>query len=59
MPDSADSHRNARLDRRTQVRLGLLLRAVHLPPDTSPIPDEQVDLLLALRRRERDRRRDR
>jgi hypothetical protein len=59
MPDQTDAPRSARLDRRTQARLGTLLRCVHLPPETGPIPDDQVDLLLALRRRDRERRRDR
>ncbi len=57
MPDRPEPTRQPRLDRPSRARIGVLLRAVHLPPETSPLPDEQVDLVLALRRKERERRR--
>ncbi|HYF53938.1 MAG TPA: hypothetical protein VEA41_06740 [Salinarimonas sp.] len=48
-------HRAPRLDPSSRTRIGLLLRAVHLPPETSPLPDEQVEMVLALRRKDRER----
>jgi hypothetical protein len=36
-------------------RIAELMRTVYFPPDTSPISNEQLDLLLALRRNERAR----
>ncbi|HEY8564288.1 MAG TPA: hypothetical protein VIL65_02220 [Beijerinckiaceae bacterium] len=43
------------LDRIARTRIGQLLRTVHLPPDTSPLPDQHLELLLALRRKVRER----
>jgi hypothetical protein len=57
MPLRPDETRPPQLDRPSKTRIGVMLRAVHLPPETGPLPDEQVDLLLALRRKERERRR--
>ncbi|MBL0403703.1 hypothetical protein JKG68_06985 [Microvirga aerilata] len=36
-------------------RIAKLMRSVYFPPDMSPISEEQLDLLLALRRKERER----
>jgi len=58
MSDRAGPSRDPRLDRAVQARLGALLRSVHMPPELSPIPDEHVELVLALRRKERERRAD-
>lgn len=42
----------------TRYRLGTALRSIYEETcDTQPIPDSQVDLLLRLRHKERDRRR--
>ena len=42
----------------TRFRLGTALRSIYEETcDTQPIPDSQVDLLLRLRHKERDRRR--
>lgn len=42
----------------TRHRLGSVLRAIYEDTcDTQPIPDAQVDLLLRLRHKERDRQR--
>ncbi len=38
-----------------QDRIAQLMREAYFPPDTSPISDEQLDLLLAMRRKERER----
>jgi hypothetical protein len=37
--------------------IGRRLHAVHFPPDNTPAPTEQIELLLALRRKERESRR--
>ncbi|KQP82795.1 hypothetical protein ASF60_15265 [Methylobacterium sp. Leaf113] len=42
----------------TRHRLGTALRSIYEETcDTQPIPDSQIDLLLRLRHKERDRRR--
>ncbi|MCJ2036987.1 hypothetical protein [Methylobacterium sp. J-068] len=42
----------------TRYRLGTALRSIYEETcDTQPIPDSQIDLLLRLRHKERDRRR--
>lgn len=42
----------------TRFRLGTALRSIYEETcDTQPIPDSQIDLLLRLRHKERDRRR--
>ena len=42
----------------TRYRLGTALRSIYEETcDTLPIPDSQIDLLLRLRHKERDRRR--
>jgi len=38
-------------------RIAELMRSIYFPPDTTPISNEQLDLLLALRRKERERNR--
>jgi hypothetical protein len=45
------------LDRATQVRIGRRLRLVYRPLVGAPIPDDYIDLLLALRRQEREQSR--
>ena len=46
-----------RLDRVSQDRIGAMLRTTYEAFGKEPIPDQHVDLLLALRRTERERRR--
>jgi hypothetical protein len=46
----------ARLGRVVQARLASQLRAVFDRTAAEPLPNEHVDLLLALRRKERERR---
>ncbi|WP_414476211.1 NepR family anti-sigma factor [Microvirga sp. M2] len=42
------------LGKAAQVRIGRRLRLVYRPLIGEPIPDECIDLLLALRRKERE-----
>jgi hypothetical protein len=35
----------------------MLLRTIHMRPVESALPDDQIDLLMSLRRKERERRR--
>lgn len=49
----------ARLDRAVQSHIGMQLRHVYEEVDKLPITNEHVDLILALRRKERDRKRPR
>lgn len=54
---SAKNPEGARLDPAVQGRIGAHLRAIYVEKvEHQPIPNEHVDLLLALRRKERDRR---
>ena len=46
------------LDRVARDRIGTLLRATYDEVAKGPIPNEHVDLLLALRHMERERRRE-
>lgn len=56
--EASPSERRTVLSSETRERLGQALRAVYEGTlDTQPIPDAQVDLLLRLRHKERDRRR--
>ena len=48
--------RHALIDMATQSRLGRRLRAVYRDVTREPVPLEQIELLLALRRAERERR---
>jgi hypothetical protein len=45
----------AHLGKAAQGRIGRRLRLVYRPLVGEPIPDEYIDLLLALRRKERER----
>jgi hypothetical protein len=36
-------------------RISEMMQKVYFPPDTTPISDEQLNLLLELRRKERER----
>jgi hypothetical protein len=47
---------DARLDRAVQERLGRKLRALYSGFVGEPVPQDQIELLLALRRAERERR---
>lgn len=54
-----DNHRrDARIDSAIQCKLGRRLRAVYREFTREPVPVEQIELLLALRRAERERRYD-
>jgi hypothetical protein len=57
---TSEKDRNqAIVDRSAQSRIGRRLRAEYRGLTGSPLPDDQVHLLLALRHKERDRRRGR
>ncbi len=49
----------ARIDTAIQVKLGRRLRAAYRGYTREPVPLEQIELLLALRRAEREHRRER
>lgn len=49
----------AQLDRSIQSRIGRRLQAVYRWVVADPIPNEQIDLILALRRKEREQSRSR
>ena len=51
--------RAACLDRASQERIGAILRATYERVTKEPIPDQHIDLILALRHNERERRRER
>jgi hypothetical protein len=55
MPDQRRRSEPPLISGEAQDRIAEQLRGVYFPPDTSPISDEQLDLLLALRRKERER----
>ena len=55
-PDNRSS--DARIDGTIQCKLGRRLRAVYRGFTREPVPVEQIELLLALRRAERERRYD-
>jgi hypothetical protein len=44
-----------KLDRAARTRISEMMQKVYFPPDTTPISDEQLNLLLELRRKERER----
>jgi hypothetical protein len=46
--------RKGHLGKAAQVRIGRRLRLVYRPLVGEPIPDDCIDLLLALRRKERE-----
>ncbi|WP_195904201.1 NepR family anti-sigma factor [Microvirga lotononidis] len=54
MAADRQNFRKAHLGKAAQVRIGRRLRLVYRPLIGEPIPDECVDLLLALRRKERE-----
>lgn len=45
------------LGRAAFKRIGMLLNAFHIPPERSPLPDEQWTLLLEMQQKQRERRR--
>ena len=47
----------ARLEGSARLRIGARLRTIYAPVSGEPLPAEHVELVLALRRRERDDRR--
>ena len=56
--DGRDGDTHPTLTDDTRYRLGTALRSLYEETcDTLPIPDSQIDLLLRLRHKERDRRR--
>jgi hypothetical protein len=55
MPNQKWKSKAPRINHDAKSRIVELMRSVYFPPDTSPISNEQVDLLLALRRKERER----
>ncbi len=57
MPDQSRKPENPLRNREAQDRIARLMRRVYFPPDLSPVSAEQLDLLLALRRIERERSR--
>ena len=44
-----------KLNRAARNRISEMMRKVYFPPDTTPISDEQLNLLLELRRKDRER----
>jgi hypothetical protein len=57
MPDQRCRGGAPSLTRESRAMIGRRLHAVHFPPDNTPAPTEQIELLLALRRKERESRR--
>jgi hypothetical protein len=55
MPDQRRRSEPPLISSEAQDRITQLMRESYFPPDTSPIPAEQLDLLLALHRKERER----
>jgi hypothetical protein len=55
MPDRKRKSEAPSINHDAKNRIAELMRSVYFPPDPSPISDEQLDLLLALRRKERTR----
>jgi hypothetical protein len=55
MPDRERKFKAPNINHDAKDRIAQLMRSVYFPPDPSPISNEQVDLLLALRRMERER----
>jgi hypothetical protein len=49
-----ESVRRGQLDRAAQSRIGRRLRLIYRPLVGEPIPDDYIDLLLDLRRKERE-----
>lgn len=47
----------ARLEGAARLRIGARLRTIYAPVSAEPLPSEHVELVLALRRKERDERR--
>ena len=58
MSQPDNDRRDARIDSSIQCKLGRRLRAVYRGFTREPVPVEQIELLLALRRAERERRYD-
>lgn len=55
MPDQRRRSDPPQMSGEAQDRIGQLMREAYFPPDMSPISVEQLELLLALRRKERER----
>jgi hypothetical protein len=54
MAGDQQNARRGQLDRAAQSRIGRRLRLVYRPVVGEPIPDDHIDLLLALRRKDRE-----
>ncbi|WP_262029500.1 NepR family anti-sigma factor [Microvirga sp. Mcv34] len=54
MASDRQDDRRGQLDRASQSRIGRRLRLVYRPFMEEPVPDGYIDLLLALRRKERE-----
>jgi hypothetical protein len=57
MPDQRGRGGAPSLTRESRAMIARRLHAVYFPPDNTPVPAEQIELLLALRRKERESRR--
>jgi hypothetical protein len=55
MPDQRRRSDPPQMSGEAQDRIAQLMREAYFPPDMSPISTEQLELLLALRRKERER----
>lgn len=55
MPDRKRKSEAPSINHVARTRIADVMRSVYFPPDTSPISNEQLELLLALRRKERER----
>ena len=55
MPDQRRRSEPPLISGEAQDRIAQLMREAYFPPDTSPISTEQLELLLALRGKERER----
>jgi len=58
-PTDKQKVKQQRLGRDAQERIGAGLQATYAAVEGEPLPNEQIDLLLALRRKEREQERDR
>jgi hypothetical protein len=55
MPDQRRRSDPPQMSGEAQDRIAQFMREAYFPPDMSPISTEQLELLLALRRKERER----
>lgn len=57
MGDHETTSRTARIEGPARLRIGARLRTLYARVGAEPLPDEHVELVLALRRKEREERR--